>query len=201
MRLFTACIGVSFWVLQPILRKAFNRKMFSRIKKIQSGRSMMEMLGVLAIVGVLSTGGIAGYSFAMEEYRTNLLIERVYLMASQTRRLFKKGDYTDFTVDNLKVAERIDNNNNPFGGLLLSSDPGTTQLFNIYTELYNVPTRACVRILRSDWGDKGVFYAVVVDDNDGNTANVIPFYSTPVPADDAVAACGNGNRRMLWYLK
>lgn len=30
-----------------------------------TGRSMIEMLGVLAIVGVLSVGGIAGYSKAM----------------------------------------------------------------------------------------------------------------------------------------
>lgn len=34
-------------------------------KDISSGRSMIEMLGVLAIVGVLSVGGIAGYSKAM----------------------------------------------------------------------------------------------------------------------------------------
>ncbi|MBS6473139.1 MAG: hypothetical protein KH347_02690 [Acetobacter sp.] len=31
----------------------------------ESGRSMIEMLGVLAIIGVLSVGGIAGYSQAM----------------------------------------------------------------------------------------------------------------------------------------
>ena len=29
--------------------------------KLESGRSMVEMLGVLAIIGVLSIGGIAGY--------------------------------------------------------------------------------------------------------------------------------------------
>ena len=28
----------------------------------ENGRSMVEMLGVLAIIGVLSVGGIAGYS-------------------------------------------------------------------------------------------------------------------------------------------
>ena len=37
----------------------------------QCGRSMMEMLGVLAIVGVLSIGGIAGYSKAMNMYKIN----------------------------------------------------------------------------------------------------------------------------------
>ena len=35
----------------------------------ESGRSMIEMLGVLAIIGVLSVGGIAGYSRAMMKYR------------------------------------------------------------------------------------------------------------------------------------
>ena len=35
------------------------------------GRSMVEMLGVLAIVGVLSVGAIAGYSKAMMKYRLN----------------------------------------------------------------------------------------------------------------------------------
>ncbi len=38
------------------------------------GRSMVEMLGVLAIIGVLSVGAIAGYSTAMDKYRTNEMI-------------------------------------------------------------------------------------------------------------------------------
>lgn len=38
------------------------------------GRSMIEMLGVLAIIGVLSVGGIAGYSKAMEKWKTNKLL-------------------------------------------------------------------------------------------------------------------------------
>ena len=41
------------------------------------GRSMIEMLGVLAIVGVLSVGGIAGYSKAMLTYRSNKQIEQL----------------------------------------------------------------------------------------------------------------------------
>ncbi len=31
----------------------------------QSGRSMIEMLGVLPIISVLSVGGLAGYNVAM----------------------------------------------------------------------------------------------------------------------------------------
>ena len=37
----------------------------------ESGRSMIEMLGVLAIIGVLSVGGIAGYSQAMSKFKVS----------------------------------------------------------------------------------------------------------------------------------
>lgn len=41
------------------------------LKKSQIGRSMIEMLGVLAIIGVLSVGGLAGYSRAMRKHKVN----------------------------------------------------------------------------------------------------------------------------------
>ena len=43
--------------------------------KSQSGRSMVEMLGVLAIIGVLSVGGIAGYSLSMRRHRANGVVD------------------------------------------------------------------------------------------------------------------------------
>ena len=42
-----------------------------------TGRSMVEMLGVLAIVGVLSVGAIAGYSKAMMKYKLNKQAEQI----------------------------------------------------------------------------------------------------------------------------
>jgi type II secretory pathway pseudopilin PulG len=44
------------------------RKMY---RANEFGRSMVEMLGVLAIIGVLSVGAIAGYQKAMNKYRIN----------------------------------------------------------------------------------------------------------------------------------
>lgn len=41
------------------------------------GRSMVEMLGVLAIIGVLSVGAIAGYSKAMTKYKLNKQTEQL----------------------------------------------------------------------------------------------------------------------------
>ena len=46
-------------------------------KQSQSGRSMVEMLGVLAIIGVLSVGGIAGYRYAMAENSANNFLDNL----------------------------------------------------------------------------------------------------------------------------
>ena len=55
--------------------------------KQELGRSMVEMLGVLAIIGVLSIGGILGYTIAMTRHRTNEILngvlQRAYLVAAQ----------------------------------------------------------------------------------------------------------------------
>jgi len=45
----------------------------------QSGRSMVEMLGTLAIIGVLSVGAIGGYSYGMDKYRANTIMNDVML--------------------------------------------------------------------------------------------------------------------------
>ena len=56
---------------------------------------MIEMLGVLAIIGVLSVGGIAGYSKAMMKYRINKTIEQITLIAGNIRSFFApQGNYT-----------------------------------------------------------------------------------------------------------
>jgi prepilin-type N-terminal cleavage/methylation domain-containing protein len=52
------------------------------MNKEQSGRSMIEMLGVLAIIGVLSVGGLAGYNMAMRRHKinkTNDQITQIYM--------------------------------------------------------------------------------------------------------------------------
>ncbi len=49
---------------------------------ISSGRSMVEMLGVLAIIGVLSVGAISGYSKAMMKYKLNKQAEQINTLLS-----------------------------------------------------------------------------------------------------------------------
>lgn len=51
----------------------------------QSGRSMVEMLGVLAVVGVLSVGGVVGYRSAMAQLKANQVWNDVLLWAAVIR--------------------------------------------------------------------------------------------------------------------
>lgn len=57
--------------------------------KEQSGRSMIEMLGVLSVIAVLSVSGLVGYSKAIDKYKTNEIILQVTQTAQNIRDLFK----------------------------------------------------------------------------------------------------------------
>ncbi len=57
--------------------------------KQESGRSMIEMLGVLAIIGVLSIGGIAGYSKAMEKHKLNKFMSQLKQIVSNLYLVFE----------------------------------------------------------------------------------------------------------------
>ena len=50
------------------------------MKQSENGRSMVEMLGVLAIVGVLSISGIYGYTVAMRNHRANEIIHTASML-------------------------------------------------------------------------------------------------------------------------
>ena len=52
----------------------------------QSGRSMVEMLGVLAIIGVLSVGAISGYTKAMFKYKLNKHAEQMNTVINAVAR-------------------------------------------------------------------------------------------------------------------
>ena len=76
----------------------------------ESGRSMVEMLGVLAIIGVLSVGGIAGYTMAMNRYRSNEIIDManklavVAFSARETYAAMHNGDASDFEAPTLSSS-------------------------------------------------------------------------------------------------
>ena len=77
-------------------------------KKIQSGRSMVEMLGVLAIIGVLSIGGITGYRYAMQKINENKLLRLVdyFMLAITTENSYSESPL-DCSSDNFYETEKV----------------------------------------------------------------------------------------------
>ena len=140
----------------------------------QSGRSMIEMLGVLAIVGVLSAGGIAGYSMAM-----------------QTRKLYK-GDYTDLDIQDLIDAGKITDITNPFGGNLSIDTSGWgNDMFAIVVP-GNIPADVCTDIVQVDWGDRGVFEGIYFMRSTGSITLRYGNGYWPSPTQQSIASCTGG---------
>lgn len=104
--------------------------------KNQQGRSMIEMLGVLAIIGVLSVGGIAGYSKAMEMWRINKTV----------------GEYSMFVAG---LVEHIDEFNNINKDGTQYPLVETVKAMNLVPETWSIVS---VQDLRDTWGNQvGVF--------------------------------------------
>ena len=187
--------------------------MITYTKKVQSGRSMIEMLGVLAIVGVLSAGGIAGYSMAMQSYKTSALTEKVNLIAQQARILYN-GQYTNNAAatatpvstgpsmgEKLLKAGMITDLNNPFGGYLVVKGGEDTNTAFTVTTAANVPAEACIKLLRTNWGTTGVFTSIKAGDVEYCSDPTGSCTISPTTAKSATSSCTGGNKVMVWKFK
>lgn len=134
------------------------------MKVCEKGRSMIEMLGVLAIVGVLSVGGIAGYSKAMAKYKINTLLSQVSELTMNIRSLYMaQGDYegiservvissgvvpNGITINGSSQLVHILNGNIRF--FESKAEDNTPKAFEMYiTGLTNL---TCVSFATMDWG-------------------------------------------------
>ena len=106
----------------------------------ESGRSMVEMLGTLAIIGVLSIGGIAGYNLGMEKQRANELLEaslqRAYTVSAQLLS-GRNASLVEFNSDTKKA-----------GGTFLS-DVNTEYLNEIGIQINGVNQNVCKALVQS----------------------------------------------------
>ena len=141
------------------------------MKYNENGRSMVEMLGVLAIIGVLSVGGIAGYSKAMNKYKINKTTDQVSMLVANIRTLFSsQGNYEGLTNaqaikfgvvpnDMYTKSDGTDMHNAFNGNVTIttakarvaddSTDSGKEAFIIEYAGL---SSEACVTIATGDWG-------------------------------------------------
>ena len=68
--------------------------------KNQTGRSMLEMLGVLAIIGILSVGSLGGYRYAINKHRANTILNDVSMrMVDIAHQVYLNQDEIGFSDD------------------------------------------------------------------------------------------------------
>ena len=176
------------------------------MKTNESGRSMIEMLGVLAIIGVLSIGGIAGYSKAMGKHRVNKCIDQITQIVSVTRTLFyghKTYAALDDSTANLVSKGHLfpdelgtGTGTNPFGGNVTikaaakSSSDNKKKAFAItYT---TIPEESCIDLATQDWG-KGTrsgLVSVKVNSHKVENADIAT----------ATAKCSGQNNTIEWVF-
>ncbi len=110
------------------------------MKKLQNGRSMVEMIGVLAIIGVLSIGAIAGYSTAMMKYKFNKHVNSINMLINTT--MLYKGKIAKKTDDEaIYLAEMFHKINQlPDGIVLDKTDTNYLRdIFNNKLWIYEYP--------------------------------------------------------------
>ena len=142
--------------------------MFKEIN--QFGRSMIEMLGVLAIIGVLSVGGIAGYSKAMTKFKINKTMQQITEIATNIRTLYaQQKDFNGLNntmaiqmgvvPDELATGSGVSSTNwettqkisHVFGGdIFITYDRIENNGFGI--ELTNLTKESCIALATADWG-------------------------------------------------
>ena len=70
----------------------------------ESGRSLVEILGVLAIIGVLSIGGIAGYKLAVYRYTASKIIDATnkyaFIVFERCRAVYDSHSTSLQSIDN-----------------------------------------------------------------------------------------------------
>lgn len=197
----------------------------------EQGRSMIEMLGVLAIVGVLSVGGIAGYSKAMNKFKANKIIDQITTISTNVKTIFS-GQRTYEGLD-LSIAGRVGilpsetfdasdstltstDVRHAFGGNIALAPSGLitgTDKMAYTLTVKSLPADACVAVLTTDFGgDATVAVGTATVDailqgtsNASASATIgVPGHSQfPVPFSvvNAKNACGNGTQDVYFKFK
>lgn len=92
----------------------------------QYGRSLMEVIGVLAITGVMSVAAIRIYSVIRTNQSRQIAATELEQIVKDTKLLFEmRGDYTGVSVNYLIKAGALKSDAAPIGGNEWSVTPTT----------------------------------------------------------------------------
>jgi len=122
----------------------------------QSGRSLIEMLGVLAIAGVMTAGAIAMYKVVRTRQVRMVATQDMKTIANNTKLLYAaRRDYTGISADYLVKAGAMRNEKSPLAGaqFSISANPGAKEFAMVFAEL-NFNDCSWLATQNFDWADR-----------------------------------------------
>ncbi len=85
--------------------------------KAESGRSLIEVIGVLAVTGLMTVGAMGAYKIVHSGQERKIAEATMEQIARDTKTLMEmRGDYTGISVDYLIKAGALDSDAAPLGG-------------------------------------------------------------------------------------
>ena len=127
--------------------------MFKINKKSESGRSMVELVGVLAIMGMISAAAFLLINSGMASQKRTIVIDDVAKIVSGVRTLY--ADYDDLSGLNgadAMAAMEI-NENGPFDGTTYSVAKDSSDNANFVVTISGLPDDECVILGERYWAD------------------------------------------------
>ena len=183
----------------------------------QKGRSMVEMLGVLAIIGVLSVGGISGYSKAMAKFKLTKAQDQITMLLMNIRTAYATspsyaGLNSASAITYNLAPQEMGNSGTLYGAFGGPVDVAATGASNTYFRitLHSLGKEACRSLATSDWGADGLVEMLVGADNaNANAIGTVTLPCTsgtgsycianmPVPLATAASVCNNEVSYITW---
>jgi len=122
----------------------------------ESGRSLIEMLGVLAIAGVMTAGAIMMYNVVRTRQVRMVAVEDMKTIANNAKLLFSvRRDYSGISVDYLVKAGAMKTEKSPLPGanFAVLAEPGIREFMMIFNGV-DFKTCSWLATVKLDWADR-----------------------------------------------
>ena len=161
----------------------------------QAGRSMIEMLGVLAIIGVLSAAGLYGYQKAMMKHKANKTINQIATIINNMHTAFSNSASSQKPYAGINPWGECGSGSgcaqlvslNIFPEEMLRTEGAATKVYNVYQgavsisienggesfelNFDNLPKDVAISIGTIDWGTSDASGLQEVEICEGDNCN------------------------------
>lgn len=176
------------------------------MKDLQNGRSMLEMLGVLAIVGVLTVGGFGLVSKVNNNNQINNVVDEISSLAAKVRIVARDymseeadGTFIKYICKGKAYPDVLECDNCNCSAFTGNADVTYSVARASYPSLFsitasNLTEEMCMTLLTTNWGSASTTGFVSISGGSGSGSS-----STDIIAKAAASCSGDSNSLTLTF--